>query len=111
MSEGDLRIYRLVPDAPESDPGWDLAPSVGEIVVRAQSPADARIVASEAQPDFPEVDAKPGDGVRTSFASAVRNEKLYRVEEDGSGTFSTDGDRAVLKGLDAPSSVIKPLTD
>ncbi|TCM58513.1 hypothetical protein C8J36_101416 [Rhizobium sp. PP-F2F-G48] len=41
-----LRLYRLVPSAGPGDPGWGNAPSQGEIVVRAESPADARIVAA-----------------------------------------------------------------
>lgn len=111
MNEGRLRIYRLLPDAPETDPGWDISPNVGVVTVRAQSPADARIVASQGEPDFPEVDSKPGDGVRTGFASALRNDKLYRVEEEDSGNWPDDGEREVLDGLDAPSGVIKPLTE
>jgi len=97
-----------MPDAPPSDPGWDIAPSLGEITVRAESPADARIVAAEAEVDFPDVDALPGDGVTTSFASAVRDEKLYRVEEDTSGRFPAEGKRAVLEGLTEPQEIIKP---
>lgn len=106
-----MKIYRLVPDAPATDPGWDNAPSLGEITVRAESPADARIVAAAAEIDFPDVDALPGDGVTTSFASAVRDEKLYRVEEDTSGRFPAEGARAVLDGLMGPQEIIKPLED
>lgn len=93
-----LRIYRLVPAADRGDPRWDLAPWQGEVIVRARSPADARLVASEAENDFPEAGAKPGDGVRTDFASAFRDDKLYHVVEDRSGDYSEAGERGVVAG-------------
>jgi hypothetical protein len=110
MAETDLHIYRLIPDAPATDPGWDLAPSLGEIVVRARSEADARIVASQAEPDFPDLHAKPGHGVETAFASAVRDTKLYRVEEADNGSFPRQGPRQILRGPAQPA-VIKPQTE
>lgn len=111
MPGQDLQVFRLVPDAPRDDPRWDVAPSLGEIVVRAMSPADARIVASQAEVDFPDVGAMPGDGVATDFASAVRDDKLYRVEEDHSGRYTLHGEREVLSGLSAPQTPIKPLQE
>jgi hypothetical protein len=93
-----LRIYRLVPAADRSDPRWDLAPFQGEVTVRAISPADARLVATDAEVDFPEAGAKPGDGVKTDFASAFRDDKLYHVVEDHSGEFPEDGERSVVAG-------------
>lgn len=94
-----MKIYRLVPDAAETDPNWDLAEPAGEVTVRARSPADARIVAAEAEIDFLDTKTKPGDGVSTSFASAFRGDKLYRVIEDDGSPFPREGPRAVLKGL------------
>lgn len=102
-----LHIYRLVPAAPPSDPRWDLALFQGEVVVRARSPAAARIIAAEVEVDFPDVDAKPGDGVSTVFASAFRDDKLYHVLEDHSGAFSADGEAGVIAG-DPVRDVIKP---
>ena len=93
-----LRIYRLVPAADRSDPRWDLAPWQGEVTVRARSAADARLVAAQAEIDFPETGAKPGDGVKTDFASAFRDEKLYRVVEDGDGEFPEQGERGIVTG-------------
>jgi hypothetical protein len=93
-----LHVYRLVRAADLSDSRWDIAPYQGEVVVRAQSPADARLVAAEAEIDFPEAGAKPGDGVETRFASAFRDDKLYRVVEDRSGGFSDTGKREVIAG-------------
>ena len=91
-------IYRLEPVAQKGDPNWDRAPNQGVVLVRADSPADARIVAAEAELDFPAADAKPGDGTTTRFASAFRDDKLYRVVEDESGGHSAEGPREVVEG-------------
>lgn len=82
---GQLKIYRLEPNTRPDDPRWDNAPNHGMIRVRALSPADARVVAAEAEVDFLDIDAKPGDGTTTDFASAFRDDKLYHVtlEEEG----------------------------
>ena len=105
MPDETIRIYRLVPDAAETDPNWDLAEPAGEVVVRARSAADARIVAAEAEVNFLDTPAKPGDGVSTTFASAFRDNKLYRVIEDDDSTFPREGPRAVLDGIDRRNSV------
>lgn len=99
-----LGLYRLVPVAAADDPNWGKAPSHGEVVVRAYSHADARIVAAEAEGDFPESSAKPGDGNSTAFASAFRDDKLYTVVEEGS---DEGGARGVIEG-DFSFPVIKP---
>ena len=83
----DLHIYRLEPSASPDDPRWENAPYHGVVRVRALSPADARIAAAEAEIDFLDIEAKPGDGTTTDFASAFRADKLYRVvleDDDGS---------------------------
>lgn len=92
------KLYKLFPVAQAWDPNWDRAPSQGVVVVRADSPADARIVASEAEPDFLDRDAKPGDGASTRFASAFRDAKLYSVVEFNSSDFPTEGPREVVLG-------------
>jgi len=92
------KIYKLSPLAADWDPNWDLAQNQGEVIVRADSPADARVVASEAEPDFLERDAKPGDGTSTRHASAFRNERLYSVTEIESYAFSSSGPRELLGG-------------
>ncbi|AFL54016.1 hypothetical protein ABIE78_006355 [Sinorhizobium fredii] len=79
----ELKIYRLSPLAGPSDPNWQNAKYQGEVVVVARSSGDARIVASEAELDFREIDAKPAEGVTTDMASAFRSEKLYTVIEEG----------------------------
>jgi len=98
LSNMDKRIFKLKPAAAPWDSNWDRAPNHGEVVVRALSPADARIVASEAELDFLETDTRPGDGVSTRFASAFRDDKLYTVIEMEDSSFSQCGPRAVLSG-------------
>tara|TARA_R110002020_G_scaffold109430_10_gene253073 strand:+ start:1004 stop:1357 length:354 start_codon:yes stop_codon:yes gene_type:complete len=93
---GALKLYRLTPSAQPDDPRWDNAPNHGEILVRALSPADARIVAAQSEVDFLDIGAKPGDGTTTDFASAFRDDKLYHValESEDAGT----GERGIVSG-------------
>ncbi|WP_026616610.1 hypothetical protein [Ensifer aridi] len=79
----ELKIFRLAPLAEPNDPNWQNASYQGEVTVVARSSGDARLVASEAELDFREIDAKPAEGVTTDMASAFRNEKLYTVIEEG----------------------------
>ena len=92
-----LKLFRLVPVARAEDPRWDRAGSLGTILVRAESPADARLVASEAELDFTEIDAKPAEGTDTRMASAFRDEKLYTVIEVETGAAEA-GPRGVVEG-------------
>ncbi|POF29414.1 hypothetical protein [Roseibium marinum] len=100
----NTRIYKLTPVAAEWDPNWDLAENQGEVIVRAQSPADARVVASEAEPDFLDSGGKPAEGSSTRDASAFRDEKLYAVAEIDSSGFPAEGPRELLAG-----SIANPL--
>jgi len=93
-----LKLYRLVPIAAPSDPNWDNAQNQGEVVVRARSSGDARVVAAEAELDFTEIDALPGDGNSTTSSSAFRNEKLYTVVDETNSAYSFDGPRGVVDG-------------
>ncbi|MFC3161964.1 hypothetical protein [Ciceribacter thiooxidans] len=101
-----LQIYRLVPLAEPDDPNWQNAPSQGEIVVRARSAGDARIVATEAEPDFPEVHAKPAEDVSTAIGSAFRSDKLYSVVLDESGRYPPEGPRGVVAGHINPEVIL-----
>jgi hypothetical protein len=92
------RVYRLEPIAEADDPNWDRAPNRGAVIVRADSPADARVLASQAEIGVRDVGVRPGHGVSTDFASAFRDHRLYAVREDDSGRFADDGDRTVLAG-------------
>jgi hypothetical protein len=93
-----LKIYRLVPAAASDDPAWQNSPSHGEIMVRARTAGDARLVASEAELDFTEIDASPSEGNSTKDSSAFRSDKLYTVIEDTSGRFGADGAREIVEG-------------
>ena len=93
-----LKLYRLVPIASATDGNWDNAPSQGEVVVRARSSGDARVVAAEAELDYLEVDALPGDGNSTTSASAFRNERLYTVVDESDPAYSVEGPRGVVAG-------------
>ncbi|MCD2178141.1 hypothetical protein [Rhizobium sp. C1] len=104
-----MHIYRLIPVAEADDPNWSLSPDQGEVIVRARTSGDARVVAAEAEADFLQHHAKPGEGVSTADASAFRNEKLYTVIEDLSGRYVSEGPRQLLSGSVDPK-VILPLT-
>ncbi|HEV7248635.1 MAG TPA: hypothetical protein VGN93_16795 [Shinella sp.] len=93
-----LKLYRLVPIASSTDTNWDIAPNQGEVVVRARSSGDARVVAAEAELDYMEIDALPGDGNSTTSSSAFRNEKLYTVIDETDPSYPLDGPREVVAG-------------
>ncbi|MGJ7041003.1 hypothetical protein J2Y63_004275 [Shinella sp. BE166] len=93
-----LKLYRLIPIASATDTNWDLAPNQGEVVVRARSSGDARVVAAEAELDYLEIDALPADGNSTTSSSAFRNEKLYTVVDETDPAYPLDGAREVVAG-------------
>lgn len=93
-----LKLYRLVPIAAPTDTNWNLAPNQGEVVVRARSSGDARVVAADAELDFMEIDALPGDGNSTTSSSAFRNEKLYTVVVETDPAYPVEGPREVVAG-------------
>ena len=68
------------------------------VVVRARSSGDARVVAAEAELDYMEIDALPGDGNSTTSSSAFRNEKLYTVIDETDPSYPLDGPREVVAG-------------
>lgn len=86
MSDDTLSTYILTPAAQPDDPRWGNSPSYGRVVVRARSTGDARLVASEAEPDFLNSQARPGHGVTTIHASAFRDKVLYHVTKDSDET-------------------------
>ena len=103
-----FKLYRLVPIAAADDPNWQNNRSCGEVLVTARSAGDARIVATESEPDFQNTDAAPAEDKTTVMASVFRNEKLYTVIEDISGRYTSEGPRAILSGA-FDSRVILPL--
>lgn len=92
-----LALYRLVPTARPDDPNWDRAPNRGEVVVRAKSSGDARVVAAQAE--TPEGAA----GIFTTEvkASAFLDEKLYTVRDEPAGRYPSAGPRMVLESFAA----------
>jgi hypothetical protein len=101
-----LQIYRLKCVAAKDDPRWINTGSQDDVIVRALSPADARLVASEAEDDFLESDALPGDGNSTRTFSAYRDDKVFTVIEESTSPFSRDGERGVLSGSIKPVILI-----
>lgn len=102
-----MKIFRLEPSAAPDDPNWDIAPSQGIVIVRAASPADARLVASEAESDFLNSGSLPADDKSTRFASAFRNDKLYSVSEVNDERFESDGPREIVEGRINPNVIRK----
>lgn len=103
-TQEELKMYRLSPLAAPDDPNWQNASYQGEVVVAARSSGDARIVASQAELDFLEIDAKPAEGVTTDMASAFRSEKLYTVVEEGPAPEGTE--RGVLAGVVGVDNIV-----
>ncbi|AYD04188.1 hypothetical protein NCHU2750_48090 (plasmid) [Neorhizobium sp. NCHU2750] len=101
-----LNIYRLEPSAPSDDPGWEIKPGHGVVLVAARTAGDARVVAAAQELDFMEIDAAPADDVSTRNASAFRDEKLYTVIEVEHGRHNLK--RGLLEGH-VRIDVIKPL--
>lgn len=91
-----MTIYRLVPWAPPEDSGWQLALNHGEVVVRAHSSGEARAVAALEEASIRAHGVPPT--TTQVVASAFRNEKLYTVRQDDSGTFEDSGPVRVLSG-------------
>jgi hypothetical protein len=92
-----LAIYRLVPIARPDDPNWDRAPNRGEVVVRARSSGDARVVAAQAETEA----GKQGLFTTEVTASAFLDEKLYTVRDEPEGRYPPIGPRIVLEGFAA----------
>lgn len=89
-----MPLYRLVPIAAPDDSNWDRAINQGEVVVRARSSGEARAIAAIAE-------AAAATGTTPELttqvtASALLDEKLYAVREEGAGTYPIEGPDEVL---------------
>lgn len=91
-------IYRLHPLAAPDDPGWSLHAWRGEVLVRAQTAGDARLVAAEAEAGS-RTPREENDDVHSIRTSAFIDDKLYGVTLVESSRHSSDGPRGVLEGL------------
>ena len=92
-----LHVYRLVPVAHPDDPNWKRAVSQGEVVVRARSSGDARVVASHAEAAA--ITLREPQSTTQVEASALRDPKLYHVVQDDSGRYPAEGPRGVLEAM------------
>jgi len=102
------RIYKLVPSARPDDQNWDRAINQGEVVVRAVSSGDARIVAAYAEAAALSLKA-PVEATTRVSASAFRDSKLYTVVDDTSGEFPADGPREALRAVfEVPANYALP---
>ena len=90
-------VYRLVPVAHPGDPNWGRAVSQGEVVVRALSSGDARVVASHAEAAA--ITLREPQATTQVEASALRDPKLYHVVRDDSGRYPAEGPRTVLEAV------------
>ncbi|GHA36009.1 hypothetical protein GCM10007989_35070 [Devosia pacifica] len=89
-------IYKLTPLAGPTDSNWDRATDQGEIIVRASSSGDARVVASEAEAAAAGKD--PNIATTQVMASAFRDSHLYSVQLIEGAEYPKDGPREVLSG-------------
>lgn len=99
-----LALYRLVPTARPDDPNWDRAPNRGEVVVRARTSGDARVVAAQAETEA----GRAGLFTTAIRASAFLDEKLYTVRDEPAGRYPSKGPRAVLAGLGLSTDERRP---
>lgn len=89
-----MALWRLSPIADADDAWWQNRRIWREVVVRAKSAAEARLVAAELET----VPAEPLSGNESpSFESGFLDEKLYRVDHAGDDA----GAPAVLKAEEA----------
>ncbi len=91
-----LLLWRIVATARPDDTRWEDHPYYAEVIVRAESAALARLTAARAlyhgnaQTQF-------GEERDPVFISALRDEKLYRVERlESHPRFAAAGPREVL---------------
>lgn len=96
-----LGIYRLVPTAARNDRRLARDALHGEVVVRAYSAEDARLVAIEAEFACRRAERRPG----ASDDSPFRDESLYAVVEVPGAAFLRPGKRGLIAGRFADKPV------
>ena len=99
-----MPIYRLTPAADADDPMWVLGRRHGDVLVRADSPAQARIVAAGAEDDLYAPFRFAEDGVTNAYFSPFRSEQHYLVLEEAAAAHAQAGPPAVLEGLEPPDA-------
>ncbi len=96
-----MRLWRIVPSAPPDDPRWLHSPVWREIVVRADTAAEARAIASRMEADQQDYspDRDSAGAQAMDYPSALYDEALYQVIEVPAGAtaqFSPEGPREIL---------------
>lgn len=92
-----MPIYKLYPLAHPQDPGWDLAMNHGEVLVRAKSSGDARLVAAQAEAASADRHNE-NDDIFSIRSSAFTDDKLYGVQQISDGGLNPEGKRGVIEG-------------
>lgn len=75
----DFKVYLLIPVASPDDPGWELSPFRGEVLVRARSTGEARATAARVEADILAHGYARFDRDFVRKASAFANGTLYGV--------------------------------
>lgn len=96
-----MRLWRIVPAVPPEDPRWLGGPIWREMIVRAESAAEARVIASRKDADVFDYrpDRNSAGAQAMDMPSALYDETLYEVLElpaGATGQFSPEGPREVL---------------
>lgn len=88
-----MRLWELTPVARPDDPTWQGRPQFDRVLVRAETAAEARVVASGL--DTPESAPEFGDQ-HPRLKSGLMTEKLYAAQVARDDGFNVDGPPEVL---------------
>ncbi|GLQ55511.1 hypothetical protein [Devosia nitrariae] len=91
----ETAIYRLTPIAQPDDTNWDRTVNRGDVIVRARSSGDARVVASEGEAEA--MGKNPTLATTQLLASAFRDSHLYAVRRVSDSQHPALGPREVLE--------------
>jgi hypothetical protein len=97
-----MALWRLSPVAEADDASWQNRRIWLEVVVRANSPADARLIAAKLEIDPCE---PPLGNESPSFRSGFLDEKLYRVDHAG----GDEGAPEILKATEGRPAELQEL--
>ncbi|WMT86369.1 hypothetical protein NO932_15830 [Pelagibacterium sp. 26DY04] len=97
-----MAVFRLYPLAEPGSSNWDIAQNHGEVLVRAKTSGDARLVAAEAEAQLARRHDE-NDDVYSIRASAFTDEKLYGVQKITDSGIDPEGERGLIAGIITPS--------
>lgn len=92
-----MAIFRLYPLAEPGASNWDIAQNQGEVLVRARTSGDARLVAAEAEAALARRHDE-NDDIYSIRSSAFTDEKLYGVQQISDSGLDPEGERGLLAG-------------